>query len=53
MCLGERAAVPAEKGGHRRHVIAPGDHGHAEPPTVAVKVARDQTGDAAFCSGVN
>ena len=35
------SAIPAEPSGNRCHVVAPGDHGHAKPPAVAVKVARD------------
>src|SRR6266849_4077680 len=39
---GAEAAVPAEAARRRRHVVAPGDHGQAESPAVAVEVAADQ-----------
>src|SRR3989442_880483 len=41
---GAHAAVPAVPAGYRRDVVAPGDHGDAESPAVAVKEARDQAG---------
>src|SRR5437773_10809218 len=41
---GAQAAVPAVSTGYRRDVVAPGDHGDAEPPAMAVKKARDQAG---------
>src|SRR5229473_8310429 len=37
---GAQATVPAIPAGHRRDVVAPGDHGDAESPAMAVKVAR-------------
>src|SRR2546425_511977 len=41
---GAQAAIPAERSEGPGHVLAPGDHGQAEPPTVTVEVAGDQTG---------
>src|SRR5882762_11094141 len=39
-----QAAVPAEFSDGPGHVGSPGNNRYAEPPAVAVKVARDQTG---------
>ena len=39
---GAQAAVPAVPTGYRRNVVAPGDHGDAESPTLAVKEAGEQ-----------
>jgi len=38
---GAQAAVPSELPDGPRYVLAPGDHGQAKPPAVAVKVAAD------------
>src|SRR5260370_39301251 len=37
-----QAAVPTVPSDRPRHIVAPGVDGHAEPPAVAVEVARNQ-----------